>query len=80
MCKYKYWSHWLVILFWLLILWFLLSGCLIQNGRIATEKEILEHPQSVEARKDYVIMSRKVDDSRKYIKSYEIIWGWWDKL
>ena len=59
---------------------FLLSGCLIQNGRIATEKEILEHPQSVKARKNYVEMSQKVDKSRHYINSYKIIWGWWDKL
>ena len=60
---------------------FLLSGCLIQNGRIATEKEILEHPQSVKARQDYVEMSYKVEEARhKYLNSYKIIWRWWDKL
>lgn len=41
-------------IFIILICAFVLSGCMIHNGRIATDTEIIEHPDSREFREKHI--------------------------
>lgn len=53
---------------------FLLS-CIIQNGRLATEREILISPDMTKARNSRLEFYKKIEEFRKEnLNTYDILW------